>query len=188
MPVDQAELDTEQVLKRDIPWETYMTTELITETGLQLLKRYDKSLKDKPTPPYVRVFVIILSDISKEDNVKYVPALIDEMLTEDLLKVLNQLEKELKVNIKKLSSFEKYKQEANSGHFERSPMHKDPTFWSESVTNFEDMNFEVLRVLIAIPDKSDDLRALVVACFDLSQFIPYHPAGRIMCKFQFWPL
>lgn len=31
-----------QVLKRDIPWETYMTTKLITGTCLQLLRRYDK--------------------------------------------------------------------------------------------------------------------------------------------------
>ncbi|KAA8537229.1 hypothetical protein F0562_029715 [Nyssa sinensis] len=41
MPMDQAELTTEQVLKRDISWETYMTTKLITGTGLQLLRRYD---------------------------------------------------------------------------------------------------------------------------------------------------
>lgn len=31
-----------KVLRRDIPWETYMTTKLITGTGLQLLRRYDK--------------------------------------------------------------------------------------------------------------------------------------------------
>lgn len=31
-----------KVLRRDIPWETYMNTKLITGTGLQLLRRYDK--------------------------------------------------------------------------------------------------------------------------------------------------
>ena len=31
-----------KVLRRDIPWETYMSTKLITGTGLQLLRRYDK--------------------------------------------------------------------------------------------------------------------------------------------------
>lgn len=29
------------VLKRDIPWETYMTAKLINSTDLQLLRRYD---------------------------------------------------------------------------------------------------------------------------------------------------
>ncbi|GLT30844.1 hypothetical protein SLA2020_056270 [Shorea laevis] len=39
--MDHAELTTEQVLRRDIPWETYMTTKLISGTALQLLRRYD---------------------------------------------------------------------------------------------------------------------------------------------------
>ncbi|RWR83910.1 V-type proton ATPase subunit H [Cinnamomum micranthum f. kanehirae] len=77
-----------QVLKRDIPWETYMTTKLITGTCLQLLRRYDNrseshraSLLDDDGPAYIRVFVSILRDIFKEETVEYVLALIDEMLT-----------------------------------------------------------------------------------------------------------
>ncbi|KAJ7944353.1 V-type proton ATPase subunit H [Quillaja saponaria] len=86
--MDQAELTTEQVLKRDIPWETYMTTKLISGTCLQLLRRYDKrpesyraQLLDDDGSAYVLVFVNILRDIFKEDTVEYVLALIDEMLT-----------------------------------------------------------------------------------------------------------
>ncbi|GAB4835344.1 hypothetical protein Ancab_000255 [Ancistrocladus abbreviatus] len=87
MTMDHAELTTEQVLKRDIPWETYMTTKLISGTSLQLLRRYDKrpeshraGLLDDDGPAYVRVFVSILRDIFKEETVEYVLALIDEML------------------------------------------------------------------------------------------------------------
>ncbi|OIT08967.1 putative v-type proton atpase subunit h, partial [Nicotiana attenuata] len=65
-----------------------MTTKLITETGLQLLRRYDKKaesdkaqLLDDDGPAYVSVFVTILQDIFKEETVEYVLALIDEMLT-----------------------------------------------------------------------------------------------------------
>ncbi|XP_042423429.1 F-box/kelch-repeat protein At1g16250-like [Zingiber officinale] len=39
---------------------------------------------------------------------------------------------------------------------------------------------QILRVLITILDTSTDPRALAVACYDLSQFIKYHPAGRII--------
>ncbi|KAK9191217.1 hypothetical protein WN943_019828 [Citrus x changshan-huyou] len=39
---------------------------------------------------------------------------------------------------------------------------------------------EILRVLLTILDTSSDPRALAVACFDLSQFIQYHPAGRVI--------
>ncbi|KAF5199206.1 V-type proton atpase subunit h [Thalictrum thalictroides] len=86
--MDHAELKTDQVLKRDIPWETYMTTKLITGTCLQLLRRYDNrsesyraALLDDDGPAYVRVFLNILRDIFKEETVEYVLALIDEMLT-----------------------------------------------------------------------------------------------------------
>ncbi|MFQ6623781.1 hypothetical protein Gotur_004216 [Gossypium turneri] len=77
-----------KVLKRDIPWETYMTTKLISGTGLQLLRRFDNraesvraQLLDDDGPAYVQVFVSILRDIFKEETVEYVLALIDEMLT-----------------------------------------------------------------------------------------------------------
>ncbi|XP_038992607.1 V-type proton ATPase subunit H-like [Hibiscus syriacus] len=406
--MDRAELTTEQVLKRDIPWETYMTTKLISGTGLQLLRRYDNraesvraQLLDDDGPAYVQVFVSILRDIFKEETVEYVLALIDEMLTanpkrarlfhdkslatedtyepflrllwkgnwfiqeksckilasivsarprtqegavangeaskirgptiddvlkelvdwlctqlkkpshptcgvptainclaallkepivrssfvradgvklliplitpastqqsnqllyetclcvwllsyyepaieylatsralprlvdvvksstkekvvrvvvltfrnllskgtfgaqmvdlglpqivqslkaqawsdEDLLETLNHLEDGLKDNIKKLSSFDKYKQEILLGHLDWSPMHKDPLFWRDNISCFEENDFQVLRVLITIMDSSNDPRALAVACFDLSQFIQHHPAGRVI--------
>ncbi|XP_004242619.2 V-type proton ATPase subunit H [Solanum lycopersicum] len=410
MTTESAELTTEEVLRRDIPWETYMTTKLITGTGLQLLRRYDKKaesykaqLLDDDGPGYVRVFVTILRDIFKEETVEYVLALIDEMLTanpkrarlfhdesladedtyepflrllwkgnwfiqeksckilsltvsarskvqngadangdassskkkittiddvlagvvewlcaqlrkpthptrsiastinclstllkepvvrssfvradgvkllvplispastqqsiqllyetclcvwllsyyepaieylatsraltrlievvkgstkekvvrvviltlrnllskgtfsahmvdlgvlqivqslkaqawsdEDLLDALNQLEQGLKENIKKLSSFDKYKQEVLLGHLDWSPMHKDPIFWRENINNFEENDFQILRVLITILDTSSDARTLAVACYDLSQFIQCHSAGRII--------
>ncbi|KAK4804300.1 hypothetical protein SAY86_004117 [Trapa natans] len=402
--MDTAELTTEQVLKRDIPWETYMTTKLITGTCLQLLRRYDKrpdsyraQLLEEDGPAYVRVFVCILRDIFKEETVEYVLALIDEMLAanpkrarlfhdgylanediyepflsnffiqeksckilaliissrprshgksvngeessskkklttiddvlkglvewlsaqlkrpshpsrtvptainclstllkepvvrssfvqadgiklliplispastqqsiqllyetclcvwllsyfepatdylatssilprlmdvvksstkekvvrvvvltfknflakevfgaqmvdlgllqiveslkaqawsdEDLLDALNQLEEGLRQNIKKLSSFDKYKQEILLGHLDWSPVHKDAVFWRENISSFEENDFQILRVLITILDSSSEPRTLAVACFDLSQFIQCHPAGRII--------
>ncbi|XP_057801650.1 V-type proton ATPase subunit H-like [Salvia miltiorrhiza] len=409
MPADHGELSSDEVLRRDIPWETYMTTKLITGTGLQLLRRYDKKpeaykaqLLDDDGPSYVRIFVSILRDIFKEETVEYVLALIDEMLSanpkrarlfhdkslsnediyepflrllwkgnwfiqeksckilsmivgerpkshetatsngashskkeltttdevfkgliewlstqlkkpshpsrsvltainslatllrepsarslfvqedgvklliplinpvsnqqsiqllyetclcvwllsyyepaieylatsrslprlievvkgstkekvvrvvvltlrnllhkgtfgaqmvdlelpqvvqnlkgqawsdEDLMEALNQLEQGLKDNIKKLSSFEKYKQEVLLGHLDWSPMHKDPIFWRENITCFEEHDFQVLRVLITILDTSSDPRTLAVACYDLSQFVQCHPAGRVI--------
>ncbi|GAV87562.1 V-ATPase_H_N domain-containing protein/V-ATPase_H_C domain-containing protein, partial [Cephalotus follicularis] len=99
---------------------------------------------------------------------------------EDLLEALNQLEAGLKDNIKKLSSFDKYKQEVLLGQLDWSPMHKDAIFWRENITSFEENDFQILRVLITILDTSSDPRALAVTCFDLSQFIQHHPAGRII--------
>ncbi|OWM75743.1 hypothetical protein CDL15_Pgr021908 [Punica granatum] len=99
---------------------------------------------------------------------------------EDLLDALSQLEEGLRDNIKRLSSFDKYKQEVLRGHLDWSPMHKDPIFWRENIMSFEENNFQILRVLITILDSSSDPRTLAVACFDLSQFIQCHPAGRVI--------
>ncbi|MQL69368.1 hypothetical protein Taro_001630, partial [Colocasia esculenta] len=99
---------------------------------------------------------------------------------EDLLEALNQLEGGLKDNIRRLSSFDKYKQEVLLGHLDWSPMHKDPNFWRENITNFEENDFQIVRVLITILDTANDPTALAVACYDISQFIQHHPAGRII--------
>lgn len=70
--------------------------------------------------------------------------LTSKIIKQDLLEALNQLEEGLKDNIKKLSSFDKYKQEVLLGHLDWSPMHKDPIFWRENITSFEEHDFQVL--------------------------------------------
>ncbi|KAH7294862.1 hypothetical protein KP509_27G022400 [Ceratopteris richardii] len=82
------ELSTEEVLKRVIPWEAYTATKLISGTGLQLLRRYDHrqpdakaALLDENGVAYVRLFLGILRDITKEDTLEYVLALFDEILS-----------------------------------------------------------------------------------------------------------
>ena len=39
---ESLELTRHNVLKRDIPWETYLTARLISDRDLQLIRRYDK--------------------------------------------------------------------------------------------------------------------------------------------------
>jgi V-type H+-transporting ATPase subunit H len=62
---------------------------------------------------------------------------------QDLIEALNSVEESLRVNIKTLSSFDKYKQEVSSGKLEWTPVHKDPAFWRENVSKFEDNDFQV---------------------------------------------
>ena len=70
------------------------------------------------------------------------------LCNQDLLDALNQLEVGLKENLKRLSSFDKYKQQVLLGHLDWSPMHKDPNFWRENITNFEENDFQVCHVLV----------------------------------------
>lgn len=43
---ESSELNTPTVLKREIPWDTYLTARLISDRDLQLIKRYDKATKE----------------------------------------------------------------------------------------------------------------------------------------------
>ncbi|KAI3959962.1 hypothetical protein MKX01_030253 [Papaver californicum] len=98
--MDDAELTTENVLERDVQWESYMTRKMITLTCLGKIRRYDNqseshkaALLDDDGAAYVKLFVNILRNnpfqengtishyVFKKETVEYVLALIDEMLT-----------------------------------------------------------------------------------------------------------
>ncbi|KAJ0972982.1 hypothetical protein J5N97_020941 [Dioscorea zingiberensis] len=191
------------------PASTQQSIQLLYETCLciWLLSYYDAAVDYLSTTRVLPRLVDVIKGSSKEKVVRVViltfrnllskgafgaqmvdlglPQLVQSLKAqawsdEDLLDALNQLEEGLKDNIKRLSSFDKYKQEVLLGHLDWSPMHKDPYFWRENIKNFEENDFQILRVLITILDTSNDPTALAVACHDVSQFIQYHPSGRII--------
>lgn len=191
------------------PASTQQSIQLLYETCLciWLLSYYDPAIEYLATSRTLPRLIEVVKSSTKEKVVRVVVLTLKNLLSkgtlgaqmvdlqlpqvvqslkaqawsdEDLLEALNSLEEGLKDNIKKLSSFDKYKQEVLLGNLDWSPMHKDPLFWRENITNFEDHDFQILRVLLTILDSSNDPRTLAVACFDISQFIQCHPAGRII--------
>nr|CAD1817282.1 unnamed protein product [Ananas comosus var. bracteatus] len=193
------------------PASTQQSIQLLYETCLcvWLLSYYDKAVEYMATTRVLPRLVEVVKGSTKEKVVRVIiltfrnllskgafgaqmidlglPQIVQSLKAqawsdEDLLGALNQLEEGLRDNIKRLSSFEKYKQEVLLGNLDWSPMHKDPGFWRENITNFEENDFQILRVLVTILDTSTDPTALAVACYDLSQFIQFHPAGRIVAN------
>lgn len=43
---DNSDLTTRAVLRRDIPWESFLTARLISDNELQLIRKYDKRPPD----------------------------------------------------------------------------------------------------------------------------------------------
>lgn len=67
-----------------------MTARLISDANLQLLRRYDKrpselqaSLLDESGPAYVDAFLTVLRNVTKEEAVQYILALLVQMLQEN---------------------------------------------------------------------------------------------------------
>ncbi|WZZ09501.1 hypothetical protein YC2023_095422 [Brassica napus] len=163
--------------------------QLLYETCLciWLMSYYEPAIEYLATSRTMQRLTEVVKSSTKEKVVRVVILTFRNLLPKgtfvvqmDLLDALNQLEEGLKDKIWKLSSFDKYKQEVLLGHLEWNPMHKEANFWRENVSSFEENDFQILRVLLTILDTSSDPRSLAVACYDLSQFIQYHAAGRVI--------
>lgn len=82
---------TQELLRtKEIPWDIYMTARLISDHDLQLLRRYDKrdpeqraKLLAEAGPLYVGALLSVLKNVTKDETVQYVLALIDDMLEAD---------------------------------------------------------------------------------------------------------
>jgi V-type H+-transporting ATPase subunit H len=82
---------TAQLLRtKEIPWDIYMTARLISDTDLQLLRRYDKrdpaqraALLAEGGAQTLAALLSVLRNVTKDETVQYVLALLDDMLEAD---------------------------------------------------------------------------------------------------------
>lgn len=85
------DISTEQVLKsHEVPWESFTSLRLISDRDAQLIRKYDKRKRDTQAelleqngPAYCEAFLNVLRNVTKEEAVQYVLALIDDMLSVD---------------------------------------------------------------------------------------------------------
>jgi len=102
---------------------------------------------------------------------------------EDIVEDIDGLKDALQKNLTLLSSFDIYKQELMSGNLEWTPVHKSEKFWRENAPRFEENNNRPLGVLInLLKDSSTPPVALSVACYDLGEFVRFHPRGRTILQ------
>eukprot|EP01103_Thecamoeba_quadrilineata_P000097 TRINITY_DN10076_c0_g1_i1.p1 TRINITY_DN10076_c0_g1~~TRINITY_DN10076_c0_g1_i1.p1 ORF type:complete len:460 (-),score=85.02 TRINITY_DN10076_c0_g1_i1:105-1484(-) len=97
---------------------------------------------------------------------------------EDVIADLDVINQSLQKNMVELSSFTIYKQELFSGELEWSPVHKSEKFWRENHKNFEENNNKPLHVLVNLLRPSSKPLVLAVACYDIGEFVRFHPQGR----------
>jgi len=98
----------------------------------------------------------------------------DEDIEEDIKHLVESLDENMLI----LSSFDTYKDEIMSGELAWSPVHRSERFWRENIGRFEDDNFKILSVLLDIVRTSQNTKILAIACYDLGEFVRFHPRGR----------
>eukprot|EP01111_Echinosteliopsis_oligospora_P007418 TRINITY_DN223_c0_g1_i1.p1 TRINITY_DN223_c0_g1~~TRINITY_DN223_c0_g1_i1.p1 ORF type:complete len:452 (-),score=109.78 TRINITY_DN223_c0_g1_i1:84-1439(-) len=97
---------------------------------------------------------------------------------EDIVADLTKLSDSLGKNIVEMSSFDIYRKEVMTGQLEWSPVHKSEKFWRENQSRFEENDYQVLQKLRMILRTSTDITVLSVACYDIGEFVRFHPRGK----------
>jgi len=97
---------------------------------------------------------------------------------EDVSAALDALSERLAKSVESLSSWDAYRRELTSGSLDWGPVHTSEAFWRANAAQFEERDFQPLRVLLRLLEASREPRTLAVGCHDLGKFVEHHPHGR----------
>lgn len=97
----------------------------------------------------------------------------DQEITQSGDMLLKGLDRDVKI----LSSFEKYAQEAESGTLGWGPVHTE-TFWKRNANKFEQDGYALLKHVVSLVRDSTHPETIAVACYDLGEFGRFYPEGR----------
>ncbi|KAI9217832.1 ATPase V1 complex subunit H [Blastocladiella britannica] len=91
---------------------------------------------------------------------------------------LDFLQAYLREALQRLSSFDEYVGEVQSGKLEWSPAHESELFWKANAAKLAERDGELVRALARVLMTSSDSIVLAVAAHDLGQFIKYYAQGK----------
>jgi len=163
----------------------------VFDTGM--IGRLIENLKQNPKEKVLRITLATLRNLLNKANndqemidagvVRIIETLANRKWgDEDLIDDINTIRDALLKDIVTLSTFDMYKKEILSGSLEWSPVHKSEKFWRENVTRFEENSFQVLKLLAEILNSSTNPLYLSIACYDIGEFVRFHPRGKIVIQ------
>ncbi|ORZ40606.1 ATPase, V1 complex, subunit H [Catenaria anguillulae PL171] len=100
--------------------------------------------------------------------------LVDTEITDDV----DFLQHHLRESLHRLSSFDEYVGEVQSGKLEWSPAHESELFWKQNASKFVEKDGELVKALARLLNTSSDPIVLAVAAHDLGQFIKHYSLGK----------
>ncbi|CDR97206.1 VACUOLAR ATP SYNTHASE SUBUNIT H, putative [Babesia bigemina] len=143
--------------------------EKIVRVGLLLLKNLFKS---------TRCLELII-----DKNVSQTLTLLeyDKWRDIELYDNIQQLRASLESKTTKISNFERYVLEVDTGALKWSVLHSEK-FWAVHFDKFEDDEFSVISKLVKLLYASEDPTTIAVACFDLGEFARLYHNGKTICQ------
>ncbi|EKX72012.1 vacuolar ATP synthase subunit H, putative [Theileria equi strain WA] len=105
----------------------------------------------------------------------------DKWRDEELYDTIHKLHAQLEAKTSKLSNFERYCSELNTGTLRWSVLHSEK-FWAAHFEKFEQDEFSNITKLVDLLYKSTDPTTISIACFDLGEFARLYHNGKKICK------
>merc|ERR1712133_108091 len=136
-----------------------------------------RNLIEKPTEPEVRkenCISLVQCKVMKQLELLEQRKFEDEDIQEDI----TFLTERMTASVQDLSSYDEYVTEVRAGRPEWSPVHRSEKFWRENAAKFNDKNYELLKLLLALLETSKDPLVLSVACFDLGEYVRHYQRGK----------
>ncbi|KAG0148755.1 hypothetical protein CROQUDRAFT_60300 [Cronartium quercuum f. sp. fusiforme G11] len=98
----------------------------------------------------------------------------DEELKEDL----QWLKEQLQEAKNKMTTYDEYSTELESGLLRWSPPHTSDKFWTQNAEKLNGKDYQQLRIIIRLLSESEDPVVLAVAANDLSKYVKYCDTGK----------
>lgn len=140
----------------------------------------------------VRVCLLLLKNLFKstrclelivEKNIAQTLTLLeyDKWRDVELYDNIHQLHVVLESKTSKISNFERYVLEVNTGALRWSILHSEK-FWAVHFGKFEQDEFSIISKLVKLLYTSEDPTTIAVACFDLGEFARLYQNGKKICQ------
>ncbi|KAJ1981627.1 H(+)-transporting V1 sector ATPase subunit H [Dimargaris cristalligena] len=102
---------------------------------------------------------------------------------EDILDDIEFIRQELTERFQKLSTWDEYVSEVESGHLSWTPSHQSDAFWKMHASQLAADRGRLLNCLAhALNVPNQDPTVLAVAAHDIGQFVKYYPLGKKMVQ------
>lgn len=101
---------------------------------------------------------------------------------EELIEDLNSLIELIEINYSKLTSFDEYEQELNSGEFKNSPVHLNDEFFIDNLKKFQENNYKNFKKLINYLNLNGNSKSQAIILSDLLKILKFDPKSIIILE------
>ncbi|KAJ1961201.1 H(+)-transporting V1 sector ATPase subunit H, partial [Dimargaris xerosporica] len=101
---------------------------------------------------------------------------------DDIKDDVDYIREDLTERLQKLSTWDEYVSELESGHLSWTPAHQSDAFWKLHAAKLADDHGKLFKLLVDILNTSSDATVLAIAAHDVGEFAKHYSSGKKMVQ------